>query len=120
MLHGARVLVVEDEFLIALDLATAIEDADGKVEGPFDRVDRAVSFLQTGTVSAAVLDVNLVDRDILPVIELLAARRVPFLIHSANSLPMSLRQVIGDAPIFAKPALNHQIIRALSAMVPPH
>ena len=75
---------------IALDLALAVEDAGGKVIGPAASCEEAFAFLATGIVSAAVLDVNLVDGDCSSLVEVLVGLDVPFIVHTAMVLPPAL------------------------------
>jgi hypothetical protein len=63
---------------IAFDIATTIEDAGGMVVGPVATVKEALALLEIHPVAAVILDVNLGDRDISPVAELLLARGVQF------------------------------------------
>ena len=63
-LRGKRILVVEDEFLLADDLSRALRDAGAEVIGPAPSVQKAQRLLESaGPFDAAVLDVNL--RDVL-------------------------------------------------------
>jgi hypothetical protein len=71
LLNRVSVLIVEDEPLIALDLAMAVEEARGKVIGPAGRVREALALMEQHLVQAAILDVNLSDRDVTPIAELL-------------------------------------------------
>jgi len=71
LLNQVSVLIVENEPFIALDLATAVEEARGKVIGPAGSVREALMLIERHLVQAAVLDVNLSDRDVTPIAELL-------------------------------------------------
>jgi DNA-binding response OmpR family regulator len=86
MLKQARVLVVEDEPFIALTLAFAIEDA-GVVVGPAGSVKEALALLQSRPVSAAILDVNLADGDVSPVLEILVELGTPLIVQTSVGLP---------------------------------
>lgn len=66
MLNQVSVLIVEDEPFVALDLAAAVEEGRGKVIGPAGSVHEALALMQQYPVQAAVLDVNLSDRDVTP------------------------------------------------------
>ena len=113
-----RVLLVEDEALIALDTADALEEAGYDVIGPADRVPSALALLETETPDIAVLDVNLAGILVWPVAEQLLARGIPFLLLSGfgNSIeaPASLRGV----PRLAKPFMPRQLLAALRDMLP--
>ena len=77
MISGLRVLVVEDEAVVAFDIGEMIREAEGKVVGPFASVREARAILKdNAAVDAAVLDVNLSDGKITPVLESLRAFRL--------------------------------------------
>ena len=77
MLNGLRVLVVEDDPAIATDISDLIERAEGEVVGPVGSLREAKQTVRTDqSIDAAVLDVNLGDGDITPVLESLRARNV--------------------------------------------
>ena len=67
----ARILIVEDEPFIAWDLAQAVESAGGIVIGPAATVVQALALVQASVLEAAILDVNLPDGHIGPVLETL-------------------------------------------------
>jgi DNA-binding response OmpR family regulator len=87
LLNRASILVAEDEPFIALDLALAIEDAGGEVVGPAASVKDALSLLDAHSVVAAILDVNLIDGDISPVVECLMERGVPLILQTGVGIP---------------------------------
>ena len=70
-------MIVEDEPFIAFDLAMAVEEARGKVIGPAGSVREALMLIEQHLVQAAILDVNLSDRDVTPIAELLIGGRRP-------------------------------------------
>lgn len=78
-----RVLVVEDEFLIAMDLDGILRRGGFEVLGPVSTVDAALQRLQADRPDAAVLDVSLHGERITPVAEVLLAMNVPFVLTSA-------------------------------------
>lgn len=77
-LAGSRVLVVEDEFLIAAVLCDMLEDNAAVVVGPAATVAEAMRLLQEHPVDAALLDMNLNGQWSDPVAEELQQRRIPF------------------------------------------
>jgi CheY-like chemotaxis protein len=127
MLHGARVLVVEDEFFVAISLVTEIESAGGVVVGPYNSVAAAVRAVESADVSAAILDANLIDRDVTPVAMLLAARNVPIVLHTGIGMPAELKRVHPSLRVILKPtppaevlcALEHEMARKVTASFEP-
>lgn len=78
-LAGKRVLVVEDEWLVAMMIEDVLADAGCIVVGPFARVPDALAAAQTVAVDVALLDVNIAGEQVFPVAHALEARGVPFL-----------------------------------------
>ncbi|TIQ25766.1 MAG: response regulator, partial [Mesorhizobium sp.] len=77
-LSGLRILVVEDTFLVALDLSDELTDAGCDVVGPAPSVQEALEQIDGVELDGAVLDVNLHGERSFPLAEHLAARDVPF------------------------------------------
>ena len=78
-LVGQRVLVVEDEMMIALLVEDVLADAGCIVIGPFARVQDALAAAKTEVVDLALLDVNVAGENVFPVAYALEKRGVPFL-----------------------------------------
>ena len=102
-LDGSCVLIVEDEPFIAFDLADAIERAGGIVIGPAMTVREALALIANGGVEAAILDVNLPDGDVGPVIAALADEGILLLVHTGAGLTPELRAQYPSLRVFAKP-----------------
>ena len=102
--RGRRILVVEDDFLIAQDLQRALEALGAVVLGPVPRVADALAMLEGEAVQpdAATLDVNLDGEMVYPLADDLRARGVPFLFvtgYDAGSIPRDYAEV----PVCEKP-----------------
>ncbi len=74
-----RVLVLEDEVIVAMDLAQTIEDDGHEVVGPFHSVETAMGALADTLPDCAVLDVNLGDGNTSEGVAEMLAGRAPFL-----------------------------------------
>jgi CheY-like chemotaxis protein len=110
---GRSVLVVEDEFLIALDLCQTLEMEGCRVLGPAPTVEDALRLLERADPSpdAVVLDINLGGVRAIPVAEALAARGIPFLAATAyHDLP---EPVFAGVPVLNKPYAMTQVREAL-------
>jgi DNA-binding NtrC family response regulator len=114
MLSGVRVLVAEDESLIAMDLADKFEDAGATVLGPVATVVEALRLLGAETIDAALLDFNLADGEVSPVLKLLSARGVPIVVYTGRGLPPELLAAHPNIPVLHKPLPAD---RALAALV---
>ena len=90
-LRGRHVLVAEDEYFLADEVAEALGAAGAEVVGPVSRVSEALELARGGErLDAAVLDVNLGGEMIWPVAEALAARGVPVVLatgYDAGVIP---------------------------------
>lgn len=89
-----RILVAEDESLIALEIEDALEALGCEVVGPVSTLQRALELAQRGALDGAILDVTLRGGKTYPVAELLHARGIPFLFASGQSdwsFPLELR-----------------------------
>ena len=120
MLNRAYVLVAEDQPFIALDLALAIEDADGEVVGPVASVKEALALLATNAVDAAILDCDLVGGDCSPIVELLAVRGVPVIIQTGVGLPANLAGRFPHLVVHIKPCVAAKLIAQLGVMICDH
>jgi DNA-binding response OmpR family regulator len=109
----ARILVVEDETLIALDLADQLKNAGYDVIGPATTVVKAQKLIRDVGCDAALLDVNLGNETAVPIAFTLREANVPFIFISGNSrdqLPHELRA----APWLSKPVLAVHLLSALN------
>jgi CheY-like chemotaxis protein len=109
-----RVLVVEDEFLIAMELAALLEDGGFEVLGPDSTVAAALHRLTTVRPDAAVLDVSLRGERVTPVAEVLLAMQVPFVLATAY-LPADLvgEPALAGARNLGKPTPGKALMAAL-------
>jgi CheY-like chemotaxis protein len=120
MLDYANILVVEDESMIALDITDCVEAAGGTVVGPVRSVAKAMALLETVPIDAAILDANLVDRDVTPVARLLASRKVPTIVYSGLGLPEELAAEHPNIPLVLKPAPASRVVKLLSHLFKEH
>jgi CheY-like chemotaxis protein len=85
-----RVLVVEDEYLLAMDVSAWLEAAGAHVVGPASNVDAALEVLEHAELDGAILDVNLRGEMVYPIADALTARGIPFVFttgYDARSMP---------------------------------
>jgi len=78
-LAGRRVLVVEDEYFLADDIARALNRLGARIIGPFGDLGDATDIVDRDfAIDAAVVDVNLQSEMVFPLARLLRARNIPF------------------------------------------
>jgi DNA-binding response OmpR family regulator len=113
-----KILVVEDEFLIALELEHTLRRAGYQVVGPAAGVGMALRLLRQVRPDAAVLDVNLAGERVTPVAEVLRAMAVPFLLASGyREADLSDEQVLRNAINVGKPTRSQRLLRELSDLL---
>jgi CheY-like chemotaxis protein len=76
------VLIVEDEYFLAQDLADYLQDLGVEVLGPVGTVAEALNLLESAEVQGAILDVNLRGERVYPVADVLRQKHVPFVFAS--------------------------------------
>lgn len=113
VLKGRRVLVVEDEYFLADDMARALESLGAQVVGPVPTRERALALITSEALDAAVLDINLKGDAVFPVADALGARGVPYVFATGYDLS-SLPEAYQAIPRWEKPFNPHELARALS------
>ena len=90
----ARVLLVEDEFFVALTVEDVLQGFGCTIVGPLPTLAQALQAARTEPLSGAVLDVNLNGEKVYPAADALLARGIPFVFatgYSAADLPERFR-----------------------------
>lgn len=106
-----RVLVVEDEYFIANDMAAALEEYGAEVVGPSASVDDALHLIENcGPLDGAIIDINLHGELAFPVARALSLRHVPFVFatgYDALVIPEPFQNILRcEKPVdFAKVAI---------------
>ena len=115
-LQGRKVLVVEDEFLVASLIQDMLETAGCIVAGPIPRVADALVAADRDTYDAAILDINVAGDRIDPVAAALSRRNVPFVFvtgYSTGALPKEY----ASRPRLCKPFRIAELLGTLSKLV---
>ncbi len=110
------ILVVEDEPLIAILIEDVLIEAGYDVAGPVSRVDAAIKLLETRTVNAAILDVNLGDHDTYPVAETLRTKAIPFLFSTGYS-ELGIREDFAGTQTIRKPFNEADLLRHVTGLM---
>ena len=112
-----RLLIVEDELLIALALCDKLGRLGCDVIGPAPTVAKALSLIETEPPDAALLDENLDGVSVAPVALELSRRQIPFAVVSGHSRSPSNEPVLQKASRAPKPATLAQIERVLQDLL---
>jgi len=116
-LQGARILIVEDEVLLAIDLADRLKREGCDVIGPASREAKALALLERVRPDAVVLDLNLDGKLPIGLAKTLVARQIPFVIvtgYGNRQLDVAMLQ---QAPRLDKPIKMPDLVRALSNLI---
>ncbi|MGR3571647.1 HWE histidine kinase domain-containing protein [Brevirhabdus sp.] len=116
-IQGKRVLVIEDESLVAQETANALHAAGCTVVGPASTIADALRIVAKDAFDAAVLDINLDGKLVWPAAHVVAAREIPFVFTTGYSGVIDIPAELKDAPWLEKPFDGKQLVRTLAAAV---
>lgn len=109
-----RVLIAEDQSFVGFVLAQELTRSGVIVFGPYDTVEEVIRVTRTAKIDAAILDIVLRDGEIYPAADLLAARNVRLIFHTAHVSEHAIKQQYPRASVCTKPANTSQLVAALS------
>lgn len=107
-----RILVAEDDYDLAREMAAAVSDTGAYVIGPVPTIDRAVNAINLQNVDGAVIDLRLQDGPAYAVADLLTLFGVPFVFATGYSEMLPTR--FSSVPVFNKPAPPKTVAKALA------
>lgn len=111
--HCTKVMIVEDDPLIALMMEQMVEDLGYWVVGPLHCLQDAIDHANDDDIDFALLDFNLGNgTDAIPVVEVLRSRGLPFVITTGTS-PDLIRQQLPDCTIIGKPVVESELEHVL-------
>ncbi len=117
MTFRSSILIVEDQTVIGMALSSAVEFARGDVVGPAASVESALNLLDTHAVSGAILDVNLADGIVTPLVECLQKRNIPIILQTGAGLPSALKALFSDLVVKMKPIFSQPLVNELFELI---
>ena len=117
-LSGRRVLIVEDEIMVAWGMQDMLTQLGCAVVGPASRVDQALGMIEAETFDAVVLDINLNGEKSYPVADALAARSIPFVFATAYDVSRLPIEYSGS-PVLQKPFERAKLGDTLGKLLAP-
>ncbi|RFC65317.1 response regulator [Fulvimarina endophytica] len=114
-LKGLRVLVAEDEALVAMDITDTVEFEGAEVIGPFATSREARVAVDGSCFDIAILDVRLEDGDVFPVADVIRDREIPIVFHSGHLDPAQISNRYPNACFCSKPSTPEGLVNALLA-----
>lgn len=116
--NKARILIVEDDPLIGLDLSIELEDADFAVVGVAPTVTKALALFNERGCDLAILDVNLGHETSAAIATALAAARVPFIAVTGYSTEQCPPE-FATAPLMSKPFQTARLVAEMKRHLAP-
>lgn len=119
VLANRRILVVEDESLVAMLLETILEDLGCSIVGPEGSVSGGLRAAQSAPLDAALLDVNVAGELVFPIAEALSKRAIPFVFstgYGEHGLPEKWRGYTTIQKPFTEIAVRDALMRVLSQL----
>jgi CheY-like chemotaxis protein len=114
-LAGMRLIVIEDEPLVALDIVADLKDAGAEVFGPVGSAADALRMIEETALDGALLDGNLHGKPVGDIAAALVRKRVPFLFvtgYGRDALP----EGFGKVAILSKPFSREQLLEAVAQL----
>ena len=108
-LGGLRILLAEDELLVALSLQEILKELGCEVVGPKARIEDAIEAAKTEAIDGAILDVNLRGHPVYPVATALQERGVPFIFSTGYGSSSVLLKDFRGVPVLEKPYEAHRL-----------
>lgn len=118
-LRGTRVLIVEDNYVVADALKFLLEGYDCRVSAMAPSLERAYAALATTAVDVAILDINLNGTSVVPLAEYLGAQGVRFVFVSGYGDAELLPEHLRGRPRLDKPVAGERLVATLRQLVFP-
>jgi DNA-binding response OmpR family regulator len=113
-LRGGRILIAEDDAILALDVREIFQQAGAEVIGPVATLRQALAMICNFPVSAALLDVNLRDGEVFPAALALKERGIGMVFYTGYADVDGLRRDWPGAQVLTKPAPPRLLVSAMS------
>lgn len=118
-LDGARLLIVEDDFLIAVEIEALLSDAGAQIVGVCRSVKDALAVAEADELAGAILDMRVGLDSSAPVAHALKQRHIPFLFYTGQADMEPIRAEWPACKIISKPARAGAIIAAVAELLQP-
>jgi CheY-like chemotaxis protein len=115
-LQGKRVLLIEDEPLIAMEIGSQLKSAGCEVVGPAETVESARQLIAVMSFDAALVDANLAGSPVDELVAALMKKDIPFTFatgYGRDALPLGFR----DAPVLTKPFSQDELFTGITNLV---
>ena len=110
---GRRILIAEDEMIVAQDLCETVEEVGFHVEGPHPGISSAMLAFQKEKPDAAILDVELCDGNVFAFARTLEAENIPVIFHSGSLSQSEITEQFPNAIVRIKPCPPSDMLDAV-------
>jgi DNA-binding response OmpR family regulator len=113
-LEKKKILIVEDEYLIAAQLVDELELLGAEIVGPSPSLERALELVKTEPVDLAVLDINLQGKLCFPLADALSERGISFIFQTGYDPDLHVPQRYASVPRWHKPFTPQALAASLA------
>jgi CheY-like chemotaxis protein len=117
-LAGQTILVVEDEYFLAADVASALNGIGAQIVGPFNDLEDAARAVSENALAGAVLDINVRGRVVYPLAQELQSRAIPFIFmtgYAKDAIPPEYQHVMRcEKPFDVKDLISELTVLVLA------
>ena len=110
-----RILLVEDNYLVASMLQQKLGSLGCVVIGPAPSVEKGMQLAQDQTLDGAILDINILGGTSAPIADVLTARQLPFVFITGYASPPNLPPSFSSVPRFAKPLDDAMLVSIIES-----
>lgn len=114
-----RILVAEDELIVAFDLCDTVQEAGFEVEGPHAGISSAMLAFQKEKPDLAILDITLDDGEVFPLAQKLRDENVPIIFHSGRHSREEVAEQFPKATTLLKPCPPTEMLAAVNQVLAP-
>lgn len=115
-----RIMIVEDEYWTAMDLAQEVKKRGATVTGPFSSIAQVIEELSgPRRPDAAVVDIRLRTTDVFSVADMLVQKEIPFVFATAH-VPRDIPERFAETPHFEKPFASEACVEKVLALAEEH
>lgn len=109
-----RVLIMEDDFIVGLDMVEQVKVIGLAVDGPYATLAEGQAAAKAAKPDLAILDIGLTDGDVFPLAETLTESGIPIIFHSGHPESNTLAERFPEAHFCAKPCPPNIILDILA------
>jgi CheY-like chemotaxis protein len=113
-LRGKRMLVAEDNALLAANIVRNLRVVGVSVVGPVARMEAAIELAETAEINIAILDIDLDGKMVCPAADRLADRSIPFVFTSGYRASLIMPRCFEASPVLKKPFTVRELLGTLS------